>query len=123
MAKTHPRYENADFGEWSFNEFPLMLYPGAPDPTKPVYETEGKNRGKLKFAGVIAEDEDEAKRIIAGAQTVKPDDGGPARLETAEDALEAKQREATDMGVQFDKRWSLARLQDAIDTKRAEAVV
>lgn len=119
MAKTHPRYAQMEFPEWEFEEFPMMLYPGAKDPRKPEYHAEGKRKGSLVYPGVIVQDEEEAKALLAGTVTAVTDTRGAMRLETHEDRMSDLHAEASRLGITFDKRWSETRLQAAIDDAKA----
>lgn len=116
MAKReHPRYENMDWPDWEFREFPMMIYPGAPDPRVPVYHTEGRQRGKLKFAGLVVNDEDELARALAEGEDVATiTEDGRQRLTTAEDDRQALIAECDERGLKIDRRWASARLEDAI---------
>lgn len=134
MAKEHPRYASVEWPEWEFREYPMMVYPlNREDPRKPTYVKSGKRKGQ-PIAGVVVKDDAELAEVLglevepaaaapaAGGRKRKlvPGSGGAQRLENDDDELAALQVEATDLGVQFDRSWSLARLQDAIDTKKAE---
>lgn len=119
MAKVHPRYEFADFGEWSFEEFPLAIYPGAPDPRKPVYYPKGDPKyGQLKFPAVIVADEDELRAHLSNAATVEDATSGATRLRTAADDVADLQKEAEDIGLTYDKRWTAERLTLEITNRR-----
>lgn len=133
MAKQHPRYEGTDWPEWEFREFPMMVYPGAADQKKP-YGDDGR-----PLAGVIVntpEEADAALGIVREAPEpevkapAKPVEFVPAentagvqRVKTPEDEREELLAEAEQLGVVVDKRWSVARIQDAIDTKKADTTV
>lgn len=131
-AREHPRYANFDFsnsppmnGEW--HEFPMMYYPGATDQKKP-YGADGK---PLKGIVVRSEEELAAVRGLEPAPkpavvptanpTLEPTSSpGVQRVQTPEDERAALILEADTAGVQIDRRWSLARIQDALDAHRAE---
>ncbi len=128
--KEHPRYASMDFPDYEYQEFPRMIYPGAADQKKPY----GKDGKPLK--GIIVHNEDE-ERIALGlptepdpeeaprARPVLVETGSPgiSRLETPEDQKAALLQEADVLGLTVDKRWSIARLQDAIDTHKQAAVI
>lgn len=145
MAKEHPRYEGTEWGGWEFQEFPMMVYPGAPDPKKP-YDKHGK-----PLPGVIVQNVEEAAAVMpkpeaeeapAGAEALAPVAEAPApvaevpaapvatvetspgvsRLETDEDVKVRLLAEAERLGVTVDKRWGVGRLQDAIDSADAAVV-
>lgn len=136
MAKEHPRYQFTEWPDYEFHEFPMMVYPGADDPLKP-YDAKGK-----VLPGVIVNNAAEADTALgidrseepeAGAPEPKPKAGkavpsaspGVSRMETEDDQHTALNEEAATLAIpKFDKSWSLARKQDAIDTfKGAGAVV
>lgn len=134
MAKEHPRYANADWPEWEFREFPMMVYPGAADQKKP-YDADGK-----VLPGVLVNSEEERREVLniedepaevevapkaapkpkAPAKLVATATPGVKRVATEADELTELQGEAEDLGVTYDRSWSLARLQDAIDTHKAQ---
>jgi hypothetical protein len=108
-----------------------MVYPGAPDQKKP-YDAHGK-----VLPGVIvnsaaeadealgidrSEPETEAPAPVPKARTPVPTSAnGTSRMPTAEDARTDLIAEAERLGIQqFDKTWSVARMQDTIDTFKTE---
>lgn len=128
MAKEHPRYENTEWPDYEFHEFPMVVYPGSADggktpdadPSKPgkflqtpvVVADEAERRAALDLDAPVAQDDD-AARPLSGKLV---DAGnGTKRLETAEDERNALISQLETAGVQYDKRWGLARLQDAWD--------
>lgn len=127
---THPRYaamaEQWEKDNEDWKEFPMMVYPGAPDPRQPVYAEPGDpgyKPGKLRYEGVVVQNEEELARVIdgAGSSGVHRELGQPARASTLEDDRDALLQEAANLGLkEVDPAWSLARIQDAIDTKKAE---
>lgn len=137
MAKQHPRYAEMDFGDWEFNEWPMMIYPNAPNPLKPYDE-----RGR-PLPGVIVQNQAEADEVLgidrSAAEPLEGVEGnsatpaprtavptaspGVSRLPTPEDEKAELIAEAERLGIQqFDRRWSIARMQDCIDTFKAEVV-
>lgn len=137
MAKEHPRYQSMEWPDWEFQEFPAMIYPTAPDPKKPYDE-----RGR-PLPGVIVQNQAEADEVLGiDRSAAEPQEGvegnsaaptprtavptaspGVSRLPTAEDEKAELIAEAERLGIQqFDKRWSIARMQDCIDTFKAEVV-
>jgi hypothetical protein len=102
-----------------------MVYPGAKDPSKP-YDSRGKPLRGIQVAN--AEEERQALGL-ADEDTPKPtlvptSAPGTSRVQTPEDEKAQLIQEAEVLGVTIDKRWSVARIQDAIDThKQAQAVV
>lgn len=144
MAKENPRYEHTVWPDWEYREFPMMVYPGAADPLVAEYITEGPRKGQ-PIAGVIVKDAAEADEVLgidrtdgaAAAPAPKPeapryspkkkivptDSPGVSRVSTVADEHAELDAEAERLGIpKFDKSWSPARKQDAIDTfKAAEA--
>ncbi len=125
--KEHPRYAETEWEDWEFREFPMMVYPTATDQKKP-YDANGK-----PLPGVIVNSDEELRQVMgfdepeaeaeapkAPAARKKPETvdagGGVSRLKTEADEREEVIAALTTAGVQFDKSWSLARLQDALDT-------
>lgn len=123
--REHPLYENADWDDYEFREFPMMIYPGAKNPRVPEYWSaeddipRGKRAGELKFVGVTVENDEELDRVLGGAKTLTQ--GNVTRVETEEDERLGLIVKAGQMGVQVDKRWGVSRLKAAID--EAAAVV
>lgn len=137
--REHPRYENAEFPDYEFREYPKMVYPGADDPLKP-YKTKGKLAGK-PLDGVLVRDEDEERRALnleteeqeetgatrkalptRGGKTMPTSAKGVDRLRTDDDEREDLLQEAENLGLKVDKTWSLGRIQDAIDTHKNTVV-
>lgn len=138
--REHPRYENTEWPEYEFREYPMMVYPGAEDPSRP-YNTKGKTRGK-PLRGVIVNndaerraalelvDEDEAEDTGAtrkalptrGGKTMPTGSKGVDRMRTSDDEKEEILQEADILGIKVDKSWSVARIQDAIDTYKNTVV-
>jgi hypothetical protein len=140
MAKReHPRYENTEWPDYEFREYPKMVYPGATDPTKP-YGPNGKplkgiqvhNAEEERVALGLEDDGEEAdtrkpatatkEGALRGGKTVATGARGVERLRTDDDEKAEVVAEAETLGIKFDKAWSAARIQDAIDTYRAEVV-
>ena len=119
MAKEHPRYALTEWPEYEFQEFPMMVYPGSADPMKPEYVPE--KPGTLKYPGVTVENQDELDKILGGAKVMK--DGDRLRAVSEEDERAELLQQAQHLGVSVDKRWSTARIQDAIDAKQKSADV
>jgi|ERR1700756_1329858 len=131
MAKEHPRYAASEWPDYEFQEWPMAIYPGSkdggktpdPHPTKP---------GVFLQECVIVQNEDERRLVLeldpqepeAPRAPRKPtlvEDNSVKRLQTDEDERKALLEEAEVLGVQVDKRWGIARIQDAIDEfKNAE---
>jgi hypothetical protein len=129
--REHPRYETTEWPEYEFKEFPMMVYPGSKDggktpdrdPKKPRKYLQTpvvvNNEAELRTALALApEDVDEATASNSGIGR-----GTARRMKTADDERAVLLEEADSLGLTVDKSWSIARLQDAIDTKKAEAVV
>lgn len=113
--KEHPRYANFEFPDYEFHEYPMMVYPGAPDQKKPYHPDTGK-----RLKGVVVANEEEMRRVLgdpddtAGARVAA---GSPdtQRLESPEDLKEKAIRQAERLGVKIDKRWNIERIEAAID--------
>lgn len=126
MAKEHPRYANADFPDYEYVEYPKMIYPGADDPRKP-YDAKGR-----PLQGIIVQNEAEEREAMGleapeaeapAARTpraVETGSPGTKRMLTPADEKAELLEQANTLGVKVDKSWSLARIQDAIDTHQAE---
>jgi len=114
MPREHPRYASMDFGDYEFHEFPMMVYPGANDPRKP-YGADGK-----PLKGIVVQSEEERDQVLglgAYAEKAPPEmvaDSGKERLRTPEDDRLELIAKAEALGVQIDKRWGAARLEEAI---------
>lgn len=126
--REHPRYENTEWDDYEFREYPLMYYPGAKDQSKP-YGANGKplrgivvkNAAELREArGLEEPDEPEAPAPTRKPTTVPTGAKGVERLRTEEDDRKEALEQADVRGLKVDKSWSLARIQDAIDTYDAE---
>jgi len=116
--KEHPRYALTQWPEYEFHEFPMMVYPGAADPRVPEYSEEDGR--KLKFPGVTVANQEELDKLLGGgAETIR--DGDKVRVKSEDDERAELLQEAEHLGVSVDKVWSTARIQDAIDTKKAAA--
>lgn len=119
--REHPRYAamqekwDAEAEERGYREYPMMVYPGAKDQRKP-YGADGK-----RLKGLVVQNEDERDRALGLGQYAQAapaavvDDGGVQRLSNPEDERLALIAKAEQLGVQIDKRWGAARIQDAID--------
>ena len=137
--REHPRYENAEFPDYEYREFPMMVYPGADDPAKP-YKTKGKQAGK-PLDGIIVNNEEERRVALGlaseeqeetgatrkalptrGGKTMPTSAKGVDRLRTDDDEKEDLLQEADNLGLKVDKSWSVARIQDAIDTHKNAVV-
>lgn len=129
--REHPRYENTEWDEYEYREFPMMVYPGSKDGGK-TPDPNPRVPGQFLQKGVTVANEAERREVLELA----PEDGaapaprkprlidgatkGTSRLETPEDErLELLQR-AEVKGIKVDKTWSIARIQDAIDTFDAD---
>lgn len=114
--REHPRYENMEWPDWEFREYPMMVYPGAKDPRKPEYEVadRGRNRGRtvLRFPGVVVKNDEELKAVLDGSAEFNPTSG---EILTEEDSRQALIRECMTQGLQIDKRWGVEKLQKALD--------
>jgi hypothetical protein len=138
MAKReHPRYENTEWPDYEFREYPKMVYPGATDPTKP-YGPNGKplkgilvHNAEEEAVALGLEDDGEESTPASGATATKEGAPGAARRWPPRPRRGAHahargregrgHRRGRDPGRhQFDKAWSLARILDAIDTYKAE---
>lgn len=130
MAKTHPRYAEMEFPDWEFHEFPMAVYPGSADGGK---TPDRDHRGQPRQQAVIVQNEEERRTVLEIAEAVAPEpaftpaaklvsEGGVQRLATEADERADLISQAEVLGVQIDKRWSLARIQDAIDEHRSTVV-
>lgn len=114
MAKEHPRYAETEWEAWEFREYPMMVYPGAKDQARPYDE-----RGR-PLPGVLVQNADEARQAMGlEVSTVATSSKGVARIETDDDSRERVIAEAKALGIKFDKTWSVARIQDAIDSAKS----
>jgi hypothetical protein len=133
--REHPRYENTEWDEYEFREYPMMLYPGSNDGGKTPTVTRGCRGSSCRRAPWSAQrgraprgagpgpggGQQEAwrrSRVLIdapprGASGVKPPD--------ADERLELLER-AEVKGIKVDKTWSIARIQDAIDTFKANPI-
>lgn len=135
MAKReHPRYETTEWPDWSFEEWPMMVYPGSADGGK-TPDRHPTKAGAFLQTPVIVHSEEERRAVLEIEEPVEKEAARPVsttlvdagagvkRLQTEDDQRLALITEAETLGVQIDKRWSVARMQDAIDTyKNAEPV-
>lgn len=129
--REHPRYENTEWDEYEYREFPMMIYPGSkdggktpdPNPRLPgqflqkavTVANEAERRAVLDLAPEETDTPAPKKpRLIEGATK------GSSRLETPEDERLALLQVAETKGIKVDKTWSIARIQDAIDTFDAD---
>lgn len=126
--REHPRYETTDWEDYEFREFPMMVYPGAKDQSKPY----GSNGKPLK--GIIVQNAAEAREAL-GLDEPEEGEKAPApkksatvptgaknvdRLRNEDDDKADALAEAEVLGLKVDKSWSVARIQDAIDTHKGE---
>lgn len=135
-AREHPRYANTEWKDYEFREYPKMVYPGAKDPTKPYDKKNRPLRGiqvhneqeerEALSLGEKDETVSDAPRkgdtVLRGGKTVPTATKGVERLRTADDDKTELITEAETLGVKIDKSWSVARIQDAIDTHKSEVV-
>lgn len=121
--KEHPRYANTDWPEYEFNEYPMMVYPGSKDggktpdrdPTKP---------GKFRQEAVIVHNAAERAQALGGeAELTETGSKGVSRPTTEADERADLIEKLGVAGVQFDKKWSLVKLQDAWDTHENEKAI
>lgn len=137
--REHPRYENTEWPDYEFREYPMMVYPGADDPLKP-YKASGREKGK-PLAGILVNN-DEERRIALGLDEEEAEDTGATRkavptrggktmptsvkgvdrLRTDDDDKGDLLQEAENLGVKVDRTWSVARIQDALDTHKNTVV-
>lgn len=135
MAKReHPRYENTEWPDYEFHEFPMMVYPGSKDggktpdrhPTRPgVFEQEAvtvHNEEERRQALGLDEEVGSDAAILSKPLELLPTGKGTSRVKTANDERQELIERLTTAGVQHDKSWSVGRLQDAWDTHEAEGV-
>lgn len=138
MAKReHPRYENTEWPDYEFREYPKLVYPGAPDQSKP-YGANGKPLKGIQVnnpeeereaLGLDApeggEEADPKERRVStstrAGKTMQTSAKGVDRLRNEADEKEEMIAEAEALGVQIDKSWSPARIADAIETHKADA--
>lgn len=132
MAKReHPRYENMEWPDWEFQEYPMMYYPGAKDQKKPYIHAPGSADHGKPLKGVIVNNDEELRSLIegdrraaagedSGVDMVATNVKGVSRVRTEADDKAELIEEAEALGVTFDRRWGVAKLQDAIDAFRAE---
>lgn len=111
--REHPRYENMEWREWEYKEYPMMLYPGAEDPRKPEYHTDPRTkRPGLKYPGVIVRSDEELDKVLTGAAEF---DAVSGELLTEEDERKALISECELHGIKIDRRWNSDKLQKALD--------
>src|SRR4051812_22663121 len=112
MAREHPRDASMEWEEWAFKEFPMMIYPGAPDPKKP-YDAKGK-----VLPGIIVNSPEEADAALGIDRSEEPAAPAPKaaaarrlvpgptkdtqRLSNDEDDRKELLEEAEALGVQID---------------------
>lgn len=84
MSSTHPLYPNMVFPDYEFREYPKWV---TPEGGEPVLVNDASEEAEVLQTGEVLRDEDAKADVIA---------------------------ELTAKGVQFDKRWGLARLQKAL---------
>lgn len=115
--REHPRYQAFEWPDYEFNEYPMMVYPGAADQKKP-YGANGK-----PLAGIVVNNEAEYAEALGAGDNAEPvatvEEKGVTRLKTEADEQVDLLAEAEVLGVKVDKRWGPARIQDAIDTHKA----
>ena len=127
MAKEHPRYADTEWPAWEFREYPMAVYPGSsdggrtPDPN-PDWNPGQKHSKRWLQECVIVQNEEERLQVLGGDAKTVTDSSGAQRVATEADERAALIAEADRLGVVIDKRWSLARIQDAIDSHKAEVV-
>lgn len=134
MAKReHPRYENTEWPDYEFREFPMMLYPGSEDGGK-TPDRHPTQPGKFLQDPVIVQNEEEARAVLGlAAEGSKKAPEAPTlidaagsrgvrRVRTEADDKAAVLEEAEVLGLPVDKSWSIARIQDAIDTHKANPI-
>lgn len=132
MAKReHPRYEHTEWPDYEFHEFPMMVYPGSNDGGK-TPDPDPRRPGTFLQQAVCVNSEEERRAVLDIADPVPPEAPAPAsttlvdngagtkRLQTEEDQRAELIQQAETLGVQIDKRWAVARIQDAIDAHRAK---
>lgn len=115
MPREHPRYSAMaeSWPDYEYREYPLMVYPGAKDQAKP-YDAKGR-----PLKGIVVNNDEERDEALGATAPETVQEGGVTRLKTEADDHAELLAQAEVMGVKVDKRWGVARLQDAIDTHRA----
>lgn len=108
------RYDNMDFPRYEYREYPKLLYLEGRGKGKPFVRVENAEE---EAAAVAAH---EAKTVKAPPQAPEPDadtgsdDNQRQQITDAREALDA-------LGVKYDKRWGLDKLQAALDGATAKA--
>jgi hypothetical protein len=127
MAKReHPRYENMEWPDWEFQEYPMMYYPGAPNQKKPYIHAPGSVDHGKPLKGVIVNNDEELKSLIeadrraaageeSGIELTATSAKGVSRVRTEADVKAELIEHCEAAGVTFDRRWGIAKLQEAID--------
>lgn len=132
--KEHPRYESTEWPDYEFHEFPMMVYPGSKDGGK-TPDRDPSRPGKFLQTPVTVNSEEERRLALDIDAPVEPErepertrtlvdaGNGTQRLQTPEDERNDLMERLDTAGVQFDRRWGLARLQDAWDEHQNKEVV
>lgn len=110
--REHPRYENMEWPDWEYIEFPMMIYPGAADPRVPEYHINKKGRRVMTYPGVIVHSDEELDGVLKGEIEL---DAVTGEILTEEDTRKALIRECEIQGLLVDKRWGIPKLQAALD--------
>lgn len=132
--REHPRYENTEWDDYEFREYPMMIYPGSKDggktpdrdPTRPgrfLQEAVTVNSEAERLAALgldEAEAEEAAPAPVPTKAKLIPTGKGTSRLQTPDDERAELLEQCETKGIQVDKTWSIARLQDALDTFNAD---
>src|SRR5207245_434885 len=61
--KEHPRYENCDFGDYEFAEWPMAIYPGSSDGGK-TPDRDPRRPGVFLQPVVIVNSEEERRQVL-----------------------------------------------------------
>ena len=125
--RNHTMYDDMAFPDYEFREFPMAvpLVNGEPclDPKvlKDPYDRSG--RKPVPYPVVIVRDRGELEDLRAESATLIPQDraGAVSHVETEDDVRERLYLRASQLGVKVDKRWSVERIEKAIED--AETVV
>lgn len=132
MAKReHPRYENTEWEDYEFREYPMMVY--VDRRTKKVLKVPtdhpnwdpGNPKSKRWVEDEVTVNSDEELKALratveGGGELSTVTAGGATRMTNPEDARQALIAEAEVLGVQVDKRWGADKLQAAIDAFKEE---
>lgn len=89
-SKALNRYENMEFPDYEYQEYPMAITVGADEAGRPIQQ--------------IAENEEERAKLETGAEVVRE-----------ADVRENLIQQCTNRGIQIDKRWTTDRIQRAID--------